>query len=83
MMASLPLKHVTVIYVFTWLLLALLCSWSNVEEAEAEFQPAWAAGRQVLSGSVEGELKTSPFETYPMTRGQMLGGLFGSTLKVH
>lgn len=42
--------------------------------------PAWSIGRKKLDAELEAELGTTPFETYPLTRGQV-NGLFGSTLK--
>ena len=43
--------------------------------------PAWAVGRKVLQSELEQEFGTTPFETYPLMRGQK-NSLLGSTLKV-
>lgn len=42
--------------------------------------PEWAIGRLKLPGELEEELKTTPFETYLLTRGKV-GGLLGNSLK--
>ncbi len=43
--------------------------------------PAWSVGRKKLDAELEEELKTTPFETYKLMRGQV-NGLMGSTLRV-
>jgi hypothetical protein len=44
--------------------------------------PAWSIGRKKLDAELEVELKTTPFETYSLMRGQTSGSMFGNTLKV-
>ena len=48
---------------------------------DSDQPPAWSIDRDTLDSELEMELKTTPFETYELTRGQV-NGLFGSTLKV-
>eukprot|EP01034_Spumella_vulgaris_P027083 gene27083-33756_t len=43
--------------------------------------PEWSVGRKRLEAELEADLETTPFETYPLTRGQV-NSIFGSTLKV-
>lgn len=44
--------------------------------------PAWSIGRKKLDAELEVELKTTPFETYNLVRGQTKGSMFGNTMKV-
>jgi hypothetical protein len=48
---------------------------------EGEQPPAWAINRTKLPSELEEELKTTPFESYSLMRGQV-NGFVGSTLKV-
>lgn len=43
--------------------------------------PPWSINRKTLEGELEAKLKTKPFESYELIRGQV-NGLFGSTVKV-
>ncbi len=43
--------------------------------------PAWAIGRKKLAAELEAEFKTTPFETYSLTRGKV-NGFLGSKIKV-
>ena len=47
-----------------------------------EAPPEWSINREVLPSELEEVLKTTPFETYEFTRGQVNGGALGSKLKV-
>lgn len=47
---------------------------------DSDQPPPWSINRDVLEAELEQELKTTPFETYPLTRGQK-NGMLGSTLK--
>lgn len=47
---------------------------------DSDQPPAWSIGRKTLEAELEEEFKTTPFETYPLTRGNP-NGPFGSTLK--
>jgi hypothetical protein len=48
---------------------------------DSEQPPAWSINRKKLDAELEEELKTTPFETYKLMRGQV-NGLMGSTLRV-
>lgn len=39
-------------------------------EDDSEQPPAWKVNRRVLESDLEEELATTPFETYPLTRGK-------------
>ena len=43
--------------------------------------PKWSINRRVLPSELEVEYQTTPFETYPLTRGKK-NGILGSSLKV-
>lgn len=53
----------------------------DFDEEEEVKPPKYMINRDVHDCELEEVLKTTPFETYPLTRGQV-NGLFGSTLKV-
>jgi hypothetical protein len=50
------------------------------EEDDSFQPPAWAKGRKTLDAELEAELKTTPFETYNLTRGKV-NGFLGSKIK--
>lgn len=52
----------------------------DFEEEEDDGPPKYMVNREKLPSELEDKLKTTPFETYILTRGQV-NGLFGSTLK--
>ena len=51
-------------------------------EDEKDEPPKYMVGRKVLPEELEEELKTTPFESYGLYRGQKNHPLFGNTLKV-
>jgi hypothetical protein len=53
----------------------------DFDEEEEVGPPKYMVGRETHQCELEEVLQTTPFETYPLTRGQV-NGLFGSTLKV-
>lgn len=53
----------------------------NWDEDDSDAPPAWKVGRDVLESDLETNLRTTPFETYALTRGKV-GGMLGNTLKV-
>lgn len=50
-------------------------------EDDGDQPPSWKVNRKVLDAELELELKTTPFETYSLTRGQV-NGFLGSKVKV-
>lgn len=46
----------------------------EIPEDEFDDTPKYLKGRQILEDSVEDLLQTTPFETYPIMRGQTIGG---------
>ena len=54
---------------------------SDLIEEEDDVPPEWMKNRHILSGDLETELVTTPFETYDLTRGQK-NGILGSSLKI-
>jgi hypothetical protein len=53
----------------------------DYNEDDTEPTPEWRIGRRELPSELEADLVTTPFESYPLTRGK-LKGLFGGSLKV-
>lgn len=53
----------------------------DLNEIDDDEPPKYMKGRHVLPSELEDDLKTTPFETYDLTRGKQ-NGMFGSTLKV-
>ena len=47
---------------------------------DSDQPPAWSIGRKTLDAELEEDFKTTPFETYPLTRGNPHGP-FGGNLK--
>jgi hypothetical protein len=50
------------------------------EGEDGDQPPAWAIGRKKLPAELENEFKTTPFETYSLTRGKV-NGFLGSKIK--
>lgn len=48
---------------------------------DTDSPPDWIVNRRMLDAELEEEFKTTPFETYALTRGQ-INGMMGSTLKI-
>jgi len=47
----------------------------------SDLPPKWKKDRPYLAGDLEEQLKTTPFETYPLYRGKKHAGILGKTLK--
>ena len=54
----------------------------DFDEEEVDEPPKYMVNRTVLEHELEEEFKTTPFETYPLTRGQTNHPILGNTLKV-
>jgi hypothetical protein len=54
----------------------------NLDEDEVDEPPKYMLGRRVLPYELEEELKTTPFETYFLYRGQKNHPILGNTMKV-
>lgn len=54
----------------------------NLDEDEVDEPPKYMIGRRVLPSELEEELKTTPFETYFLYRGQKNHPVLGNTIKV-